>query len=79
MLVKSAVFQYEFEFIHPFSDGNGRMGRMRHSLLLGSWKELFYWLPVEELIQSRRKNITMRREGLTMKVNVLVLWSLCWR
>lgn len=55
MLVRSCVFHYELELIHPFADGNGRVGRLWHTLLLSKWNSAFAWLPVESIIHDRQQ------------------------
>ena len=55
-LIHSCVFHYEFEFIHPFVDGNGRMGRYWQTMLLSRWKGLFSWLPVETIVKDHQQD-----------------------
>ena len=54
-LIHSCVFHYEFEFIHPFVDGNGRMGRFWQTMLLARWKGIFAWLPVETIVKEHQQ------------------------
>ena len=50
-LILSSIFHYEFVFIHPFSDGNGRMARLWHTAILSRWKPIFEYIPIESQIE----------------------------
>lgn len=68
-LIASSVFHYEFEFIHPFTDGNGRMGRLWQTLILSQWQPVFAHLPVESLVHKHQAKYYQALNESTQKTD----------
>ena len=68
-LISSSIFHYEFEFIHPFADGNGRMGRLWQTLILSQWQKAFMDIPIESLIYQHQNEYYQAIRTSTVKTD----------